>query len=105
MRFGRHGLRDLRGAPIGRSRPGNCLCDPLASERAYAFVAVDAIQAENTLHATYSCRRSGARGCADDSAIHDYIEIFHNTRRRHSALGMLTPTEYESRYFQTHDAA
>lgn len=29
-------------------------------------------------------------------AIHDYIELFHNTRRRHSALGMLTPTEYEN---------
>jgi len=29
------------------------------------------------------------------SAIHDYIEIWHNTRRRHSALNMLTPTEYE----------
>jgi putative transposase len=24
-----------------------------------------------------------------------YLEIFHNGRRRHSALGMLTPTEYE----------
>ena len=23
------------------------------------------------------------------------LEIFHNRRRRHSALGMLTPTEYE----------
>ena len=39
------------------------------------------------------------------SAIHDYIELFHNTRRRHSALGMLTPTEYEDRYFRTHNAA
>ncbi len=39
------------------------------------------------------------------SAIHDYIELFHNSRRRHSALGMLTPTEYEDRYFRTHDAA
>jgi transposase InsO family protein len=39
------------------------------------------------------------------SAIHDYIEPFHNARRRHSALGMLTPTEYEERYFRTHDAA
>jgi transposase InsO family protein len=39
------------------------------------------------------------------SAIHDYIELFHNTRRRHSALGMLTPTEYEHRYFATHHAA
>jgi putative transposase len=29
------------------------------------------------------------------SAIHDYIEIWHNTRRRHSALGMRTPTEIE----------
>ena len=29
------------------------------------------------------------------SAIHSYIEHFHNIRRRHSALGMLTPTEYE----------
>jgi len=28
--------------------------------------------------------------------IHDYIELFHNTRRRHSSLGMLTPTEYET---------
>ena len=29
------------------------------------------------------------------TAIHDYIELFHNTRRRHSALNMLTPNEYE----------
>jgi len=32
------------------------------------------------------------------SAIHDYIEHWHNTRRRHSALAMLTPTEYENIY-------
>ena len=38
------------------------------------------------------------------SAIHDYIELF-NARRRHSALGMLSPTEYEERYFHTRDAA
>jgi transposase InsO family protein len=31
-------------------------------------------------------------------AIHDYIEIWHNTRRRHSSLRMLTPTEYEDRH-------
>ncbi|MGI8714148.1 MAG: IS3 family transposase [Solirubrobacteraceae bacterium] len=30
------------------------------------------------------------------SAIHDYIELFHNTRRRRSALGMLTPSEVEA---------
>jgi len=38
------------------------------------------------------------------AAIHDYIELFHNSRRRHSALGMLTPAEYEDRHYQTHDA-
>ena len=30
------------------------------------------------------------------SAIHDYIELWHNPRRRHSALGMRTPIEVES---------
>jgi transposase InsO family protein len=30
-------------------------------------------------------------------AIFEYLEIFHNRRRRHSALGMLTPIEYELR--------
>ncbi|MGY5227118.1 IS3 family transposase, partial [Nocardia asiatica] len=29
------------------------------------------------------------------NAIFDYLEIFHNRRRRHSALGMRTPIEYE----------
>jgi putative transposase len=39
------------------------------------------------------------------TAIHDYIEHFHNTKRRHSALGMLTPTEYENRHLQANNAA
>jgi putative transposase len=29
------------------------------------------------------------------TAIFEYLEIFHNRRRRHSALGMRTPVEYE----------
>lgn len=31
------------------------------------------------------------------NAIFEYLEIFHNRQRRHSALGMLTPIEYELR--------
>jgi transposase InsO family protein len=31
------------------------------------------------------------------NAIFEYLEIFHNRRRRHSALGMLTPVEFEAR--------
>jgi transposase InsO family protein len=30
------------------------------------------------------------------NAIFEYLEIFHNRQRRHSALGMLSPIEYEN---------
>lgn len=30
------------------------------------------------------------------NAIFEYIEIFHNRQRRHSALGYRTPREYET---------
>lgn len=29
--------------------------------------------------------------------LFEYLEIFHNRQRRHSALGMLSPVEYELR--------
>ena len=29
------------------------------------------------------------------NAIFEYIEVFHNRKRRHSSLGMYTPNEYE----------
>lgn len=29
------------------------------------------------------------------NAIFEYLEIFHNRKRRHSVLGMRTPVEYE----------
>ena len=35
------------------------------------------------------------------NSIHDYIELFHNTRRRHSSLNMLTPAEYERQHSMT----
>ncbi|TDD28854.1 IS3 family transposase [Actinomadura sp. KC06] len=38
------------------------------------------------------------------NAIFEYLEIFHNRRRRHSALGMLTPIEYE-RIYPTRESA
>jgi putative transposase len=39
------------------------------------------------------------------SAIHDYIELWHNTRRRHSALGMRTPAEIEHTWTTTNRSA
>jgi len=35
------------------------------------------------------------------NAIFEYLEIFHNRQRRHSALGMLTPVEFETRHQQS----
>lgn len=31
------------------------------------------------------------------TTLFEYLEIFHNRQRRHSALGMLSPAEYELR--------
>jgi putative transposase len=39
------------------------------------------------------------------SALFEYLEIFHNRTRRHSALGMLTPIEYENVNNETANAA
>jgi putative transposase len=30
------------------------------------------------------------------NAIFDYLEIWHNRRRRHSSIGMLTPVQFEN---------
>ena len=32
------------------------------------------------------------------NAIFEYLEIFHNRQRRHSALGMTSPVEFEARH-------
>jgi transposase InsO family protein len=38
-------------------------------------------------------------------AVGDWIERVYNRRRRHSALGMISPVEYENRFNQTAQAA
>jgi transposase InsO family protein len=37
------------------------------------------------------------------NAIFEYIEIFHNRKRRHSSLGMHSPVEFEK--IHTHPSA
>jgi transposase InsO family protein len=33
-------------------------------------------------------------------AIFDFIEVFYNTHRRHAAIGLISPAEYERRIGQ-----
>jgi putative transposase len=49
---------------------------------------------------SYSNRRRWKTWIELARAIHDDIEHFHNTGRRHSALGWLTPAEAEARLVQ-----
>ncbi len=39
------------------------------------------------------------------NAIFEYLEIFHDRQRRHSALGMVTPIECELRHSKTEPVA
>jgi putative transposase len=39
------------------------------------------------------------------SAIFEYIEVFYNRRRRHSACGMLSPEDYERRWSASKETA
>jgi putative transposase len=41
-------------------------------------------------------RHSWPRRQTARTAIFEYNEVFHNTRRRHSAPGNLSPSEYEA---------
>ena len=55
--------------------------------------------------ATLECelidRRSFRNRTEARLAVFDFIEGFYNPRRRHSALGYLSPVEYERRYLQS----
>jgi putative transposase len=43
-------------------------------------------------------RRSWPTKAEARVAVFEYIEVFYNRRRRHSALGYLSPTQYERRH-------
>jgi len=76
------------GLRCSMSRKGNCW-DNAVMESFFSRLKVELIYAEN--YKTVEDARSG---------IFEYIEMFHNRARRHSALGYVSPHFYEQQYEQ-----
>ena len=75
--------RDL-GVILSVGRKGQCW-DNAVAESFFSTVKTELIH-----------RRTWQTRKAATSAIFDYIEGWYNTRRRHSTLGYLSPTQYEA---------
>jgi putative transposase len=75
--------RDL-GVTLSVGRKGQCW-DNAVAESFFATLKIELID-----------RRTWPTRKATSTAIFDYIEGWYNTRRRHSTLGYLSPTQYES---------
>ena len=58
-----------------------------------------------TLKVEFYDRYLWATKAAARLAVGDWIERVYNRRRRHSALGMISPVEFEYRFTQTAQAA
>jgi|TARA_Y100001001_G_scaffold158595_1_gene178318 transposase InsO family protein len=74
-----------RGCLPSMSRQGNCW-DNAVMESFYSRLKVELIYAEQ--YASIEAVRSG---------IFEYIEIFYNRKQRHSAIGNISPAEFERR--------
>jgi putative transposase len=77
----------------GSSRPRQCW-DNAVAESSFATLRTELIDL-----------RSWASVAQVRAAVFEYIDVFYNRRRLHSALGYLTPAEYEFRKIRHHDAA
>jgi len=70
------------------SRSGNCW-DNAVAESFFATLKLELV------YQTRWATRAEAR-----SAVFEYIELFYNRQRRHSALGYLCPSEFEQRHHE-----
>jgi len=81
-------LLETHGAVQSMSGKGNCY-DNAVSESFFGTMKTEMV------YFMHFRTREEAK-----SAIFDYIEIFYNRQRRHSALGYLSPAEFELRYYR-----
>jgi len=77
-----HGLR------CSMSRKGNCW-DNAVMESFFSRLKVELIYAENYTNVEMA-----------QAGIFEYIEVFYNRSRRHSAIGLISPHEYEQQFAQ-----
>jgi putative transposase len=75
-------LRD-HNITCSMSRKGNCWDNAMME----SFFAT--LKKERVHHELYATREAARQ------SVFDYIELFYNIRRRHSALGYLSPQQYE----------
>lgn len=73
------------GMRCSMSRKGNC-CDNAPMERCFGTLKTELVD-----HQSYTTRDEARQ------AIFEYMEVFYHRQRRHSALGYLSPAEYEAR--------
>ena len=78
-------LLEERGITCSMSRKGNCW-DNAVAESFFSSLKMELVYERDDVFAT----RAEAK-----SALFEYIEVFYNRRRRHSALGYVSPAEYE----------
>lgn len=74
------------GIQVSMSRQGNCY-DNAVQESFFG-----------TLKCECASQRYASRAAARTS-LFDYIEVWYNRQRRHSALGYLSPDQFEANYF------
>lgn len=77
-------LLDEHGARASMSRTGNCY-DNAPTESFWGKLKTELVH-----HETFATRAEAAR------AIFDYIEVFYNRQRLHSALGYVSPEQFEA---------
>ena len=77
-----------RSITVSMSRTGNCLDNALME----SFWATLKAECATTSFST----RDAAR-----LAIFEFIEVWYNRQRLHSALGFLSPDQFERRFFST----
>ncbi len=76
-------LLQSRGIECSMSRKGNCW------DNAVAESLIGTLKTEFVDHTEWHTRQQA------HAELFEYLEVFYNRKRRHSALGFLSPAEYE----------